>query len=591
MQGAVNQQLYEFAARWQSAPHGAKGSIIDEAAQHLGLARATLHRRFKDMVATSTRKRRADAGTSALTRSEALHVASVLMEYMRKNGKFNGKIELAIDQLRANGLIRAERADPSTGEVVPLSTSSISRALRLYQVHPDQLLQPDPVMPLASLHPNHVWQIDASRCIMYYLPAAAADNGLRIMDEKAFYKNKPANLIKAMRESLWRYVVTDHCSGWLYATYVTGGETSPNLLDTLIGAMVQRPGHAMHGVPKMVMLDPGSANTSATFKSLCHALRIRVQINKPGNPRAKGSVEKAQDLVERDFEVLLKTLRPDECDTLEKINALCEKWVAYWNGTKIHSRHGMTRDAAWLRIAADQLVAAPPEDVMRLVAVSAPESRVVSPQLTVSFQGREYSVAAVPGVLVGERLLICRNAFDQDSAQAVGHTDDGYEVFHVLPQVAKDAWGQVVGAPIIGETYKRHSDTTAQANTKEIERLATGTDTDEAAAAARKQGRSFMGGSFNPLAHMEQTVLATPLPRRGSEHGLSAPVVHVPPLTHIEAAMAIKPRFPDWSAEHFQWLQANYPDGVPAEAVDAVAERLRDARRPQPAPARLVRVA
>ena len=123
-------------------------------------------------------------------------------------------------------------------------------------------------MSLRSLHPNHVWQIDASRCVLFYLPRASkGDSGLRIMDHTDFYKNKPANVIKVINESLWRYVVTDHTSGWNYSTYVTGGENATNLVDVLIDAMHRREGEAMFGVPLMVMLDPGSANTSAIFKT------------------------------------------------------------------------------------------------------------------------------------------------------------------------------------------------------------------------------------------------------------------------------------------------------------------------------------
>ena len=111
-------------------------------------------------------------------------------------------------------------------------------------------------MSLRSLHPNHVWQIDASRCVLFYLPRASkGDSGLRIMDHTDFYKNKPANVIKVINESLWRYVVTDHTSGWNYSTYVTGGENATNLVDVLIDAMHRREGEAMFGVPLMVMLD------------------------------------------------------------------------------------------------------------------------------------------------------------------------------------------------------------------------------------------------------------------------------------------------------------------------------------------------
>lgn len=582
MIGAANQQLYEFAQRWQAAPHGAKGDVIAEAAQQLCLGRATLHRKFREMVATCARKRRSDAGTSELTRDEALTISAVLLEHMRKNGKRNSSVGLALEQLRANGLIRAERVDAASGEVVPLSASAISRALRLYQVHPDQLLQPAPAMPLASLHPNHVWQIDASRCVLYYLPTKGGDNGLRIMDEKEFYKNKPHNIVKAIQDALWRYVVTDHTSGWVYVQYVVGGETSVNLLDSFIGAMVQRRGHAMHGVPRMVMLDPGSANTSAAFRSLCQAMRVRLQINQVGNPRAKGQVEKAQDLVERDFEVLLRTLPATDVDDLVKINTLSGRWMSYFNGKKIHTRHGMTRDHAWQMIAADQLVIAPAADVMRRVSVSKPESRVVSNQMTVSFQGREYEVAAVPGAMVGEKLMICMNAFEEHGAQAIGQSHDGFDVFHVLPERKRDAFGMVVGAPRIGESYKRHADTPAQTNAKEIERLAMGAKTDEEAAAARKQKAPFLAGRFKPMQHMEQAVVAAPQPRMGQMHDMQTPAVFEPPMTHIQAAKALRQVIADWSPQHYDVMVALYPAGVPAGEVDSAAAALRDAMRPRP---------
>ncbi|MFG8081192.1 transposase family protein [Pseudomonas aeruginosa] len=595
MQGAANQQLFEFAMRWQSAPHGTKGTVIEEAERILGMARATLHRKFKDMVATDTRKRRSDAGNVELPREEALKVSAVLMEHMRKNGKRTASVNLAIEQLRANGLIRAERIDQATGEIVPLSVSAISRALRRYQAHPDQLLRPAPAMAMTSLHPNHVWQIDASRCVMYYLPSQPGDNGLRIMtlrtmDEQEFYKNKPANLIKSIKDALWRYVVTDHTSGWVYVHYVIGGETSANLIEAFIAAMAQRPGHAMHGVPMLIMLDPGSANTSAAFKNLCHALRIRLQINKPGNPRAKGQVEKGQDLVERSFETLLKTLREDQVNTLEKINGLATKWMAWFNGTQIHTRHEMTRDGAWLRIKGDQLIVAPAPDVMRQVAVSAPESRVVGSQLTVQFRGREYDVSGVPGVLNGEKLLICRNAFEDQGAQAIGHTDDGYETFHILPEVLRNEFGMVIGAPVIGESYKRHADTPAQVNAKEIERLAMGASTDEEAAAARKQKAPFLGGAFNPLAHIEQTKLAIPMPRTGQMHDLQsqAPTVAEQLLTHIQAAKLLRKELADWSPAHYDRMVEMYPAGVPADEISSAAFALREAMRPRPT---IVRVA
>lgn len=66
----------------------------------------------------------------------------------------------AVEALRANNMIQADFLDEETGELRPLSESTIHRALRTYGLrHPEQLLAPAPVTELASLHPNHVWQI------------------------------------------------------------------------------------------------------------------------------------------------------------------------------------------------------------------------------------------------------------------------------------------------------------------------------------------------------------------------------------------------------------------------------------------------
>lgn len=589
---ALTEQIIDYAMQWRAAPHGCKGSVLDTASRTLGLGRATLHRKFRGLIMTVPRKQRSDAGTSALDRAEALTISTVLIEHMRKNGKRIKTVATAIDELRACGLIEASRTNQATGEITPLSASAIVDAMKQYKVHPDQLLQPAPAIPLASLHPNHVWQIDASRCVMYFLPQQGTDNGLRIQHANEFYKNKPANLIRAMRESLWRYAVTDHRSGWIYVSYVTGGETAENLIQIFIEAMVQRPNEAMHGVPKMIMLDPGSANTSAAFKNLCAAMQIRLQINTPGQPRAKGQVEKAQDIVERGFESMLKTLRPDQVKTLDQINGLAARWRKYLNGHTVMGRHGMTRDQAWLHITAEQLVIAPAAQLMMEVSVSAPESRVVSGQLTVNFLGHEYDVSAVPSVLVGEKLMICRNPMIERSAQAIGVGADGHDVYYALPERQRDQFGQVVGAPIIGESYAAHKDTPAQTAAKEVEMLAMGAASMDEAKAARKAKSQFLGGRYDPFALIDNAVVPGPIPRAGTAHAMSDQAITqrvMPPLTHIQAAKQLKGRFDPWLSRHYEWLISQYPDGVPADNLDAVEAALRAATAPSVHP--LVRVA
>lgn len=97
-----------------------------------------------------------------------------MLSLRNNNKKQLSSIELAVERLQAEGMINAVSTNEETGEVKPLSTSAIINALYGYNLHPKQLLQPEPATRLASEHPNHVWQIDASICAQYYLD----DNGL-----------------------------------------------------------------------------------------------------------------------------------------------------------------------------------------------------------------------------------------------------------------------------------------------------------------------------------------------------------------------------------------------------------------------------
>ncbi|MEG7208168.1 integrase, partial [Pseudomonas aeruginosa] len=88
--------------------------------------------------------RRSDAGTSALSREDALTISSALMESARRNEKRLYSLEDAVEALRASKMIRADVIDEETGEIRLLSISAISRALYSFGVHPQQLLQPAP---------------------------------------------------------------------------------------------------------------------------------------------------------------------------------------------------------------------------------------------------------------------------------------------------------------------------------------------------------------------------------------------------------------------------------------------------------------
>ena len=580
MSPARNERLVAIAQAARLAAWGEKEGLYAAACDELGLSRATLLKRLKEATVTIPRKRRADAGESDLSRDEALTLDGYLLESTRKNGKRLASLDLAVETLRANGLIRAGRVDKETGEITPLSTPAIRKAMAAYGLHPDRVNAPEPVTALASKHPNWCWQIDPSLCVLYYLRAEKKETGLQVMDAKAFYKNKPGNTAKIVNDRVWRYVITDHLSGTFYVEYVLGAESGENLSNVFIHATQKRPGDPFHGVPFLAMLDPGSANTGAVFRNLARHLQVGLLINTPGRPRAKGQVEKMNDLIERDFE---SGLRFVSVHSLDELNAYAWEWMRWFNGSRVHTRTGMTRYAAWLSIREAELRIAPPEALMRELTHTAPQARTVNPYLRVSFEGREYDVSAVPEVCVKQKLLVCRNPWRPEAAQVVVVGEDGHEHFHIIETVEKDAYGQVIGAAVIGESYKRHADTPAQTAAKAIERLVTGAASQGEAEDIRRAIEANkalpFNGQIDPYKHVDTGALPTYLPKRGTT--LSVPMTahaEEKPMNHVEAAGHLRRLLGEaWGPELFKRLVAGWPEGVMQADLPDVAQALRGA--------------
>lgn len=561
MNPIIIERLTFYAKAARECRHGDKGKIYEVACRELGMSRATFLRKLKDISITDKRKQRSDAGNTSLQRYEANLISATLLESTRKNGKRLYSVGDAVEALRANNMIVAGRIDKNSGNVIPLSTTSIIRALKYYGLHPDQLMSPSPVAELASLHPNHVWQIDASLCTLYYLSNGL--RGLQVMDSEKFYKNKPANITRISSNRVWSYEITDHCSGWIYVEYVMGGESGENLCSVLINAMQERNGaDVLHGIPHLLYLDPGSANTAGMTKNLCRSLGIKILTHKVHNARATGQVEKARDIIERKFEPGLKF---QSVSDLDELNERARAWRAYFNATAVHSRHGKNRTEIWLRITPQQLIKAPSVSNCRKLAVSTPESRKISPKLRISFRGDEYDVSHIPGVMVGEKLWIARNPWSHEVAQVTLIDHEGNEVLHSIEKVVKNEFGFSNDATIIGQRYKSHAETRTQIALKEIEGLVMQEETVKGSLISRKLKKIPFSGEFNPYKYIDKAMLPDYLPREGTPSGVN--VITAPPkkLTHVEAATVLKLKIEImgevWSPEYFHILISKFPSG------------------------------
>lgn len=574
MSAAMIDSLLDVQRQAEAAGHGGKSRVYDAACRRLGLSRATLMRRLGEVTVRPQRRRRSDAGQVDLPHEEAVLISALLMDSLRKNRKRLMSITQAVELLRANGEIRAERLDPATGEIVALSDSAIARALRTYGLHPDQLLRPSPHTELRSLHPNHVWQIDASLCVLYYLDARSErESGLQVMPAERFYKNKPRNLAKIEADRVWSYEVTDHYSGCIDVNYVLGAESAANLAESFIRFTQQRGADPFYGVPFILMMDMGSANTSGAFKNLARRLGVQLIAHAPENARATGQVENARNLIERSFESGLR-LRPVR--DLDDLNAAALRWARWYNATKIHGRHGRTRFDVWMEITPEQLRTVD-ADLARELLTHEPRDRKVSGTLTVKFDGREFDVSGIPNVEVGEKLDVTYNPYQPESAVIVDHDADGNELLHIVPQVQRTDGGFRADAPVIGERYAQPADTRADTHRKLLERVATEAATDDEAAARRKSRAPSFGGRINPDRLIDTTPVPAYLPRRGTDLAPPVSTRNTTPervLTLFEAVGELARRGVAPNADRNAQIAAWYPDGVPESELDPLQQRL-----------------
>jgi transposase InsO family protein len=576
--------LVDVARAAAEAGHGKKGAIYASAVQHLGISKSELHTRLNEVTVRKQRKQRSDAGSTAVTYDEAFMISCYLNEHIRRNGKRIKSTEQAVDELRANDKISAARVDKKTGELKPLSTSAILRALSHYKLHPGQIAEPDPVQALSSPHPNWCWQIDASLCVIFKMPV----RGRRIEELRGqdAYKNKLQHLAKIEHLLVQRYLITDHASGAMSVYFALGGESVEGLVNTLIHTFIERPGFPLYGAPNILMLDQASANRSAMVRNLCRSLGIELSYTMPGNPRSKGQVEGAHNLFETGFESGLR-LAP-EISTTDQLQALADKWIHWFNGARPHSRHGMTRYEAWQLITGTQLRRVDGDaKMLRLLARSEPKTPKVTPYLTVDFLGDEYDVSQVPDVIVGQKLPVCRCGFDAEQAIVVRVDAAGHETFHLIPQKKREGdFSFYAGAAVIGREFKRFEDTPVQTAKKQMQMAATGTDTLKDAAKVRKTSAAPFNGEINPLKTAEEYRHPAWLPKRGEVIDTPKPILAPQRLSQFDFIDRLAGHMGKrWNPEFTPRIRAMYPDGGLVDDIPALAERLTGANPPAERPA------
>ncbi|MCX8501935.1 MAG: transposase [Alphaproteobacteria bacterium] len=580
---AQEDYLREVARSLTSAAHGEAKTILGEVTARLNISKQTLYRRLESLGWDSGRKTRCDAGKSAVTREVALQLAAML------NASTSGTGKQRIPGGTAAEIYKAQH-HAETGELLApqVSNSTYLRRLRELGLSPNHLKIPSPQVEMRSLHPNHVWQIDASVCAQFYME----DKGLQTIDGRKYYKNKPENDTKIQSRRVIRYVVTDHYSGAFYVHYCIGSETAENLINAFLGAtQKRRASDPMHGVPLILMLDPGAANTSGIFKVLMKRLSVEMLVHLPGAARVNGQVEKTHDIIERQFEGRLIFGKPLN---LLELQTAADQWADGFQATKTHRRHHKTRHAAWIEIRQEQLRLAPPVETCIALAHTMPTEVTVSGRMEISFApkgfgSQKYNVNGIEGVAPKSKLMVCVNPYHAPAVNVILTDIHGVESQIMLEPIKYTSGGFREDSAVIAQQVRVAKTVEPDQNRDAVRLVAwNGATTEQEEAKERNSRAPAMGGGIDAFADQRAVPLRDYIMKRGTDLKPNIPEVEVPPLNLASAALRLRDIIGDsWGSEQYQWLEQNYPDGVPVGEIDSIVAELA-VSQPQPSHLRLV---
>lgn len=568
MQDAVR----ELARRLDEAGHRT-GEIISAFIEMYGWSRVKVYRELAKVGWKSGRKPRSDRGATSQDMAALTDVCAALKYGVRKNGKATMHTPTAVSMLSQNG------------REISVSNGRINHLLRVRQMNLSAQKNDRAVQPTRSLHPNHVHQVDPSLCLIYYLP----DGSQHIIRDDEFYKNKLENVAK-IKLKVWRYVLTDHYSNATVVRYYQAkGETQANLFDFLLYCWQKMDGRLLHGVPKILVWDKGSANTAAAIKNALRALQVEPIEHRAGNARAKGSVENGNNRVECLFE---SRLRYEPVADVDALNVAVEGWYNAYNADAIpaydarlkrkYMSEPKARYALWQMIRKEHLRILPDIDLCRMLLSADPVERKVYSDLTVSFkhpttkQREHYDVSHVPGIFVSQMVKVCPLVYGDAEVLVTVADYKGEETTHIVRPLERDeVSGFRQDAAVIGDEFKSQPDTAIEKAGKAADRAAfPGLDLEDIEKAKNKNAAPF--GGLDAHSHLQHVSTASFMDRPGEAlHVPNRMQIEVKPLTHTQAAMKLRGMLGRVvGSDDRDRLIAWYPDGVPEEMLQEIADRM-----------------
>jgi len=529
-----------------------------------GFCEVSAYRALRRNGWESDRKKRSDAGASSINEKDLSTVAALLQNSVRKNGKKTMSVENARSIMLQNGFD------------VPISTRQLSELLKTRTLSTESTSKPSPHQRMRTEYPNQVHFADPSVALMYFAP-----NGKqKFLRDDEVYKNKP---FLEGRENLkcWRYVLTDHYSGTICVRYyAAAGENSANMYDFLLYAWGKKkdPLYNFHGLPELLIWDCGSANISKPVTNALKALRVETKPHLPGNPRAKGQVENANNIVECQFESLLHL---EEVGSMEELNDAAERWCAAFNANQLEHRDTRitragrkigSRTMIWNWIKEEQLRELPDEEICRQIFTTGIQPRTVGGDLAISFvhpknkAATRYSLSALPDIMVGMTVNVQPILVSEEALVLVSYQDRTGEIvsFEVKP-IEYDRVGFDIAAPVFGRKYKSQPDTLIEKNTKALAEIAASDDKTDVPFAKVTDGQGFKTHS---LIHTQADPFFKTQTGKQVEVAAGTVEVHDILITPVEMAKRFKARAGFIPDGFIASLKKEFPDGVPSQLVD-----------------------
>lgn len=584
MEKDVLQDLFELAEQLAGAEHGEAVPLVAALARKLDRSKGWVYRKLREHAGFKpARKKRSDAGTTRLP-SDSLHFISTSVSQSVRNNRISTKpICVAMNIAHENGL------------TVNVSSSRVAALMRAQRMDLKTQANARNHLRLRSLYPNHVHQIDPSLCLLYYM-----DGKQHVMREQEFNKNKPVAM-ERVKSKVWRYVRYDHASGALDVRYFeAAGENQISLFEFMVHTWGRQEHRVSHGVPKILLWDKGSANTSAGIRRMLDALGVHHETHATHRAWVKGGVESGNFIVERHFE---SRLRDEPVQTIEQLNASAAAWVRDYNANvmpHIDARvarddgQSYVRDDLWNLIAhtPEALVEMPAREVCGYFMRGKEETRKITnghitfvhPQ---SKKSELYNLQAWASEFANGETVRVSPMLLGDCLVRIELDRPGREPQHIeaSPEREFDAFGRPLSAVVIGEERRTAPHTAAQQAAKRIAATAygEGTSLDEAEKLRAKNTRPFqhMNDGKGVVAHSHLGKAELParlLPTPQAVNTIDMAAVRTARLARVlkgfELAKAMAGLGVKMTRETNALIAELYADGVPEDELPALQARL-----------------